>query len=51
MREFAQVDANPVPVLARGGFRWKGQSGSDLALYALERAARTDAAVLARPYP
>lgn len=43
-KEFARVDASPGPALARGDFRWKGQSGGDLALYALERAARTDAA-------
>jgi soluble lytic murein transglycosylase len=43
-REFAQVDASPGPSLARGEFRWKVPGGSDLALYALERAARTDAA-------
>ena len=33
-----------VPRSHRGEFRWKQQGGSDLALYALERAARTDAA-------
>jgi soluble lytic murein transglycosylase len=42
--EFAPVDASPGPALARGEFRWKHQGGRDLALYALERAARTDAA-------
>ena len=30
--------------LRKGEFRWKHRAGSDLALYALERAARTDAA-------
>ncbi len=43
-REFAHVDANPGPALAQGEFRWKQQGGRDLALYALERAARNDAA-------
>jgi len=43
-QEFARVDANPGPALARGEFRWKQQGGRDLALYALERAARSDAA-------
>jgi len=43
-REFVQVDANPASSLAVGEFRWKVQAGTELALYALERAARTDAA-------
>jgi len=43
-REFAQVDAKPASSLAVGEFRWKTQAGTELALYALERAARTDAA-------
>jgi len=43
-REFAHVDTSPGPVLARGEFRWKDPGGRDLALYALERAARNDAA-------
>jgi soluble lytic murein transglycosylase len=42
--EFAHVERNPSLALAKGDFRWKQQSGRDLALYALERAARTDAA-------
>jgi soluble lytic murein transglycosylase len=42
--EFARVDRNPGAALARGDFRWKQQGGRDLALYALERAARSDAA-------
>ena len=45
VREFAHIDANPGAALARGTeFRWKQRAGSNLALYALERAARTDAA-------
>lgn len=46
MREFAHVEANPGAALAKGDFRWKEQRGRDLALYALERAARTDAAAV-----
>ncbi len=41
--ELARVDANPGLALAQGDFRWKQQGGRDLALYALERAARSDA--------
>jgi soluble lytic murein transglycosylase len=45
LREFAHVDANPGAALSRGTeFRWKQHAGSNLALYALERAARIDAA-------
>ncbi len=43
-REFVHVDRNPSLALTKGDFRWKQQSGRDLALYALERAARVDAA-------
>jgi soluble lytic murein transglycosylase len=42
--EFARVEANPAQSLAAGDFRWRQQGGRDLALYALERAARNDAA-------
>jgi len=45
LREFAPVDANPGAALSRGTeFRWKERAGANLALYALERAARADAA-------
>ena len=45
LREFAHVDANPGSALSKGTeFRWGHRAGSNLALYALERAARTDAA-------
>lgn len=40
--EFGRVDAKPAAVLAQGGFRWKAREGRELALYALERGARTD---------
>jgi soluble lytic murein transglycosylase len=42
-RDFARVDADPARSLERGDFAWKRQAGRDLALYALERAARADA--------
>jgi soluble lytic murein transglycosylase len=44
--EFAHVEANPALALAKGDFRWRQQGGRDLALYALERAARGDAAAV-----
>ncbi len=40
--EFQRIDARPVDELARGNFRWKARDGRELALYALERAARAD---------
>ncbi len=43
-QEFVHVERNPAQALAKGEFRWKQQGGRDLALYALERAARVDAA-------
>ncbi|MEP7180924.1 MAG: transglycosylase SLT domain-containing protein [Betaproteobacteria bacterium] len=43
-REFAHVDTDPGRALGKGDFRWKQQGGRELALYALERAARNDAA-------
>jgi soluble lytic murein transglycosylase len=42
-REFEHVDPDPARALAKGGFRWKDPGGRELALYALERAARSDA--------
>ena len=42
-REFASVDRDPARALAKAEFRWKSQGGRDLALYALERSARSDA--------
>jgi soluble lytic murein transglycosylase len=41
-REFARIDRDPAGALARGQFAWKQPAGQDLALYALERAARRD---------
>ena len=43
-REFADVERNALAALTAGEFRWKQQGGEELALYALERAARSDAA-------
>jgi soluble lytic murein transglycosylase len=45
-REFSFVDRDPAHSLAKGDFRWKSRGGRELALYALERAARTDAAAV-----
>jgi soluble lytic murein transglycosylase len=42
-REFAKVERNPARALANGNFAWNRTGGRDLALYALERAARSDA--------
>src|SRR2546430_918258 len=43
-RDVARVERNPAQALAKGDFRWSSRSGRELALYALDRAARTDAA-------
>ncbi|HVN36437.1 MAG TPA: transglycosylase SLT domain-containing protein [Casimicrobiaceae bacterium] len=43
-QDFARVERNPAAALAKGDFHWAQPSGRDLALYALERAARADAA-------
>ena len=43
-RDFAHVDKDPARALAKGEFRWKQQGGRELALYVLERVARSDAA-------
>lgn len=42
--EFGQVDRDPMRALVKAPFAWRTPSGRDLALYALERAARKDAA-------
>jgi soluble lytic murein transglycosylase len=42
--EFAAVDRDPAGALARGQFAWKQPAGRELALYALDRAARRDVA-------
>ena len=42
-REFTQVERDPAKALANGDFAWNRTGGRELALYALERAARTDA--------
>jgi soluble lytic murein transglycosylase len=43
-REFKAIERDPLRALAKGAFAWKTPSGRELALYALERAARKDAA-------
>ncbi len=43
-RAFIQVERDPSRALAKGEFAWKRAGGRELALYALERAARKDAA-------
>jgi soluble lytic murein transglycosylase len=43
-REFMAVERDPARALAKGEFAWKTRGGRELALYALERAARNDAA-------
>ena len=44
--EFAKVERDPARALASGDFVWGRTGGRELALYALERAARTDAAAV-----
>ena len=43
LADFAAVEREPARALAKGAFAWKKAAGQDLALYALERAARKDA--------
>lgn len=43
-RDFGEVARDPVAALSRGNFAWNTAGGRELALYALERAARSDAA-------
>jgi soluble lytic murein transglycosylase len=43
-REFAAVDRDPLRAVAKGQFNLKSRSGRELALYALDRASRRDAA-------
>ncbi|MGE5171854.1 MAG: transglycosylase SLT domain-containing protein [Rudaea sp.] len=42
-RQFAAIERHPQRALANGRFDWKSPAGRELALYALERAARKDA--------
>jgi soluble lytic murein transglycosylase len=42
-RELLAVERNPANALAKAEFPWKREAGRELALYALERAARTNA--------
>jgi soluble lytic murein transglycosylase len=41
--EIARVERNPSQALDKGDFRWASRGGRELALYALDRAARSDA--------
>ncbi|MEP7275564.1 MAG: transglycosylase SLT domain-containing protein [Betaproteobacteria bacterium] len=43
-RELAAIDKDALRALTQGAFTWKSAAGQDLALFALERAARRDAA-------
>jgi peptidoglycan lytic transglycosylase len=43
-KAFATIERDPLRTLRKGRFDWKSWSGRELALYALERAARKDAA-------
>jgi soluble lytic murein transglycosylase len=43
-RDLTAVERDPMHALAKGRFAWKTAAGRELALYALERAARKDAA-------
>jgi soluble lytic murein transglycosylase len=42
-KELIEIDHDPARALSKGAFAWKSPAGQDLALYALERAARKDA--------
>jgi soluble lytic murein transglycosylase len=43
-RDVSRVERNPAQALGKGDFRWSSRSARELALYALDRAARSDAA-------
>jgi len=49
-REFAAVDRDPLRALGKGQFAWKTAPGRELALYALDRAARRDAGDAQAPW-
>ena len=42
-RELSAIERDPLRAVAKGQFAWKTHAGRELALYALERAARKDA--------
>jgi len=48
--QIAAVDKDPQRALVQGAFAWKTPAGQDLALYALERAARRDAESAHEPW-
>jgi soluble lytic murein transglycosylase len=43
-RDVSRVERNPAQALGKGDFRWSSRSARELALYTLDRAARSDAA-------
>jgi len=49
-RDFADVSRDPLGALGKGNFAWTTNPGRDLALFALERAARTDAGAARAPW-
>ena len=42
-QDVVRIERNPGQALAKGDFRWSSRGGRELALYALDRAARSDA--------
>lgn len=49
-REISDVNRDPLAALTKGSFTWTTQGGRDLALFALDRAARTDAGAARAPW-
>src|SRR5450755_2565009 len=43
-RDVSRVERNPAQALGKGDFRWSSRGGRELALYALDRASRSDVA-------
>ena len=49
-REFGEVSRDPLRSLEKGAFAWSTSGGRELALFALERAARSDAGAARAPW-
>jgi soluble lytic murein transglycosylase len=49
-RELTAIARDPVAALTKGAFAWSTPAGKELALYALERAARNDAGAARSPW-
>ena len=49
-REIAQINRDPLAALVRGNFAWTAAGGREAALFAVERAARTDAGAARAPW-